>query len=545
MSRFSAALLGVLIAACGPDAGQDPMGGPDGGVTGDACTGADCTPTDGGPTTATFTFPDVYGVPNLDNDDASQRDWDQAPFPADDDFSTLVLPADRLALAGGDVQLALTGDVATVRIYRGTQLLLGAQAGAGPVTLTPDGSDVELKVEFGQYLATAQLALSGGGQSTSLKLQAAPLIMNHHLQPAEHVWAVRVNGNADFINSYQTVLGDKFTSVPGSQVGGDVWIQDEFEFATTTGLGGQRLDVVIDSIRDRGLDGYAESRWVGPDTIAQAWGNPQFANSYDSFGNLEASPPVTVNGVTYPFGKIYYGRVGNSGLNTTLGNFLASQQVQAPFQIPTNWLCVGHVDEFSSFVPDPSSAKGFKLVMADVPAAWALLQSLPGSSQLPLYGQDHGYATVGSMLGDTDLVALNNALQADYLDPITAKFKTELGLTDADIIKIPSLFERVGGCGGRVAALIPGMVNLIVANVDGQNTHIFTADPFFRTTTDQSTDPVLNAFKAAMPAGLQVHAIDDWDVYHMGLGEVHCGTNVRRTPAASWWTTAQHLMGSN
>ena len=445
-------------------------------------------------------------------------------------------------------QLSLTGDLTNIRIYRANQLVLGGTAGAGPLTITPNGSDVELAIEFGNFSVSGQLTIASGADTWTSKLQAAPLLINHHLQPAEHVWAVRVTGNASFINSYSTVLGAKFTSVSGSTVGSDVWMQDEFEFGTTTGEGNQRLDVVIDSIRDRGLDGLAERIWVGPDTIASTWGNTQFTTSYDSFGNLEASPPVVVNGVSYPFGKIYYGRVGTgatSGLSNTLGTFLASQKVQAPFQLPTNWLCVGHVDEYSSFLPDPASPKGFKLVIADVPAALAVLGTLPASSALPYYGQDHGYATVGSILADTALIALNNDLQADYLDPIVAKFKTELGLTDADIIRVPSLFETVSNCGGRVAALIPGMANLIVANVDGQTTHVFTADPFFRSTTSQATDPMINAFKAASSPTLQWHFIDDWDTYHLGLGEVHCGTNVRRTPTASWWTTATHLMGSN
>ncbi len=43
--------------------------------------------------------------------------------------------------------------------------------------------------------------------------------------------------------------------------------------------------------------------------------------------------------------------------------------------------------------------------------------------------------------------------------------------------------------------------------------------------------------------GLQVHFIDDWDWYHRNEGEVHCGTNVKRTPAEAaggyagkhWW----------
>jgi len=548
MSRIACArwLPWVLfsVAACGGD--DSPGNGPDGGTTADACTGSDCTdPPPDAPPAPTWSFRNVFGVANLDDDDGSVRDWEQAPFAADDDLSKLVLPADALALAGADVQLTLTGDLAYIRIYRANQLVLGGTAGAGPLTIAPTGSDIELAIEFGNYAVTGQLVIASGANTHTSKLQAAPLLMNHHLQPAEHVWAVRVTGNTSFINSYQTVLGAKFTAVSGGSVGSDVWMQDEFEFGTTTGEGNQRLDVVIDSVRDRGLDGYAEAAWVGPDTIASAWGNPQQATSYDSFGNLEASPPVVVNGVAYPFGKIYYGKVGSSGLNSTLGTFLASQKVQAPFQLPTNWLCVGHVDEYSSFLPDPASPKGFKLVIADVPAALAVLATLPASSSLPYYGQDHGYATVGSILNDTALIALNNDLQADYLDPIVAKFKTELGLTDADIIRVPSLFEQVSNCGGRVAALIPGMANLIVANVDGQTTHVFTADPFFRSTTNQATDPMINAFKAASSPTLQWHFIDDWDTYHLGLGEVHCGTNVRRTPTASWWTTAQHLMGGN
>jgi protein-arginine deiminase len=32
--------------------------------------------------------------------------------------------------------------------------------------------------------------------------------------------------------------------------------------------------------------------------------------------------------------------------------------------------------------------------------------------------------------------------------------------------------------------------------------------------------------------------IDDWTGYHSGWGEVHCGTNVKRTPpspSTDWW----------
>lgn len=553
MSRLYVTLLCTswLASACGPDAGTT-NDNPDGGVPGDGCTGEGCTLPPDAPEVPTWSFTGVNGVANIDDDDGSQIDWNQPPFAADDDFSTLTLPAAKLALvpAGGSVELSLVGNTTNVRVFDGAMHVLGAERGTATHTFTPSGGDQSFTVEFGAYLAKAELRLvakDGTGATsatTAITLQASPLIMNHHLQPAEALWAVSTNGNAAFIAGYQQALGAKFTAVPSGTVAGDVWMQDEFEFATMTGDQDLRVDVVIDSIRNRGLQNYSPT-WVRPDEYTQTWGNPQTATSYDSFGNLEATPPFSRGGVNYPFGKIYYGRLNTSGLNSTLGTFLTSQKVQAPFEINTTWLCVGHVDEFISFVPAPGSAKGFKLVIADTAAAWTLLATLPGPTQLPKYGADHGYSTVGSLLNDNALRMLNDDLQADYIEPAITKFKVELGLTDADIVRVPSLFEQPSGCNGRVAALIPGMVNLIVANVDGATTHLFTADPFFRAATAQSSDPIIAAFQAAMPPGMTMHFLDNWDTYHMGLGEVHCGTNVRRTPMASWWTAATHLMGGN
>jgi protein-arginine deiminase len=542
MTKLQGVLLCCLLgAACGEDAGNGGGGddGPDAGLPADAAV--------------TWSFAAVHGIPNLDDDDGTMNDWAQPPFAGDDDFSPMTLPASTLALvpAGGSVELSLTGDTANVRVFKDGVHVLGAERGTATHTFTPTGGDAELSVEFGTYLAKAELTLtardSAGAtvETTTTTLQASPLIMNNHLQPAEQVWMVTTNGNESMEQEFQTALGAKFTTVADTSVDYDVWIQDEFEFATMVNDQSQRMDVTIDSIRDRGLESYS-STWFKPDSYAQTWGDPNKATSYDSFGNLEASPPVTVEGVSYPYGKIYYGRVGTTGLTATLGTFLTSQKVQAPFQLPTNWLCVGHVDEISTFVPAPGTAKGFKLVIADTKAAYTMLAGMSSTAALTKYGADHGYPTVGDILGDTALKALNDDLQADYLDPITQTFKTQLGLTDDDIIKLPSLFEVVNQCGGRVAALIPGMANLIIANVDGNTTHLFTADPFFRASAaTQAADPIINAFKSAMPAGVTMHFVDDWDVYHLGLGEVHCGTNTRRTPSETWWTAASHLMGGN
>lgn len=518
--RMHAALLLLALAACGGDDAEDGDG-----RSGDDPSN-DQTPDDGADSEPVWSVRDVAGVPDLDDDDQNGTvDFAQAPFAANDDLSTLTIAA------AGDVELAVDA-AADVRVYVAGVLVLGGEAGTAATV--PSTGELVLQIAFRDYRSAVRLTVTTVDAQDTVTLQAAPLILNHHLQPAEHVWAVRVNGNASMIAALSSALGPAFSVIAGGTYGGDVWIQDEIELGTVTGDEGQRLDVVVDSIRNRGLDTFPERELVGPGTIVGTWGNPQQRTTFDSFGNLEVSPPVA----GHPFGRVYYGLTGGTvGLDEELRAFLGSQSVQAPFSIPTSWLCVGHVDELSSFVPDPSSPKGFKLVIADVGAAWTLLEGLDRDAPLSRYAEDHGYPTVGSILDDAELVALNNATQAEHVDGILATFKSELGLTDADVIRVPSLWERTTNCSssGRVLALIPGMVNLLVAQVEG-TTHVFTADPFFRAAgAAQSADPVIADFERRMPDGLTFHYLDDWNTYHLARGEVHCGTNVRRTPVGGWW----------
>ena len=241
----------------------------------------------------------VFGVPNLDDDKNLGIDWDDPYFPEDNDFSSLVFSAADLGpyLSGDEIVLALTGDTAKLRVYRDTELILGADApGDEYRLLLPDG-DVALAIEFGDFLAAGTLSIAriddsgvrDGDTELAVPLQAAPFIMNHHLQPIEKVWAVQVNDpgydNSAFIAAYQAVLGDAFTASAGAAVDGDVWMQDEFEFATATGSDGQRMDTILDSIRDRGLAAYA-SRLVRPDTMTTTQGAGSQVTTYDSFGNV-------------------------------------------------------------------------------------------------------------------------------------------------------------------------------------------------------------------------------------------------------------------
>lgn len=536
----------------------DSGGSASSGETSDA-TG-DGTTTDSG-TTGTnpdWSFGDHFGLPNIDDDDGNDKvDWFDALTPQDDDPRQMVLGASKFANFGGSdtVRLTLAGDINQVRVWHDGEPVLGDQGGTSTTTYTfsPSGGDEVLTIEFASFLDEATLTLEhlDGADavvdSDTIRLLSSPLILNHHLQPAETVYMTDVgNQNAAMVNGYAAALGSDFIPVPGNAVNWDVWMQDEPEFATSTAPGGIRLNTIIDSIRDRGLDSFPEAYFGGePDWFVGTWGTPNQQSTKDSFGNLEISPPVTVNGTEYPFGRIYYGNDMHPGMVS----FLESQKIQDPIEIDTDWLCVGHVDEFLTMVADPNSPKGFKVLYADTTAGVELLQSMNPGVSLPRYGQDYGYSSVGEILADDALITHNADVQTDILNPLREQFKNELGLDDSDFIFIPTLFEELGGFGGgggcanTSLALIPGTVNLIVANRDGDSPILFVPDPFMRGGGASVTqDAFANDFVSRMPDGWEVTFLDNWDTYHVAAGEVHCGTNVIRTPIANWWEVGLHLL---
>ncbi len=554
------ASLGLLVSTgCKESDGNDENDvGDSVGDTGDetadesADSGESGESGDTGTNPGAFEFAHVYGVANIDDDDLDAKsDWQQLPFEGDNELTTIDLPSELTGSfgEGETIRLTLSGDLDGIRLWHAGEHILGSGAGdpLTTYTFTPAAGGDSLQVEFGEFLQYGDLTLERVGSdgevsaSDTIELVSSPLIMNHHLQIAEHVWAIQTNDNQAFIEDYQQALGDDFTGVPGGPYQNDRWLQDEIEFGYSTGPDGVRLDEVIDSIRDRGLDNFPEDLFTLPDWYIGTWGNSLDATSFDSFGNLDASPPVD----GYPFGRIYYGLEGNTGLDGVLAAFLGSQTLQEPFPVDTAWLCVGHVDEFSSFVPDPSSPKGFKMLIASTTAAYDLFDNdIDPGWGLGRYEAAFGYATAGDLVGDGALRALNEDLQTNELDPLRARFKAELGLSDDDIIDIPTIFDAPDFCGGYNVALTPGTVNLIVANFEGSGVKLMVPDPYARPDgMGPADDPMAQDFLERMPEGLEVVFVDDWYSYHLLDGEVHCGSNVTRTPNADWTTDGAQLLG--
>ncbi len=209
-----------------------------------------------------------------------------------------------------------------------------------------------------------------------ITFRVAPWIMTPNTQKPLEVFACEIESGGDgvndlFLEGLKKAL--KKINIPLNIIStvnhnNDRWIQDEIEFGYCQSPT-HTIPVVFDSPRDRGLDGFPEAKLLNPD-----FGHFQIGgstpNSLDSFGNLEVCPPITVNGKHYPFGRIVFGgkKYGDYSSNsrsmmTEIRRFLHEQKVQAPIEIFTDWLIVGHADEIISFVPDDNDL-GFKLLIA-------------------------------------------------------------------------------------------------------------------------------------------------------------------------------------
>ncbi|NXG40003.1 PADI2 deiminase, partial [Dromaius novaehollandiae] len=264
--------------------------------------------------------------------------------------------------------------------------------------------------------------------------------------------------------------------------------------------------------------------------------------SLDSFGNLEVSPPVTVGGKEYPLGRILIG----SSFPTSAGrrmtkvvrDFLYAQQVQCPVELYSDWLTVGHVDEFVTFVPSPG-AKGFRMLMASPAACYKLFREKQkeGRGEATMFKgkgspgscghSDTKRVTINKVLSNDTMVRQNQYVQR-CIDWNRDILKKELGLTESDIIDLPALFKMDEE--GKAVAYFPNMVNMIVLSRDLGIPKPFGPVVEGECCLERHVRSLLE------PLGLMCSFIDDVSSYHKNLGEVHCGTNVHRRPFSfKWW----------
>jgi protein-arginine deiminase len=413
----------------------------------------------------------------------------------------------------------------------------------------------DLRMEGLQYpdvgftgLITVDLLLTEDDEPISASravFRVAPWIMPSNVQRPRRVFMCEMR-EADSANqaalrvveNAARAANSEFVRVPPQQSRSDRWIQDEMEIGYSQAPG-KTLGVVLDSPRNGDLDVYPE-RLIAPDFGWVTRGDDAAAaNSLDSFGNLEVSPPVTVAGRSYPLGRIIFGGAHPTGtgrrMMKVMSDFLYAQQVQSPIELYSDWLAVGHVDEFMSFVP-ANDELGFRMLLASPNTAWQVLTDAQaeGHGGIPWlvgkkrYNGRRADTTVDGVLGDRELREANEKYQR-YIDWNRGVLIEELGLTPEHILDLPVLYLPESGGAG---AYFPDVVNLLVLGKTIVIPKPFGPEPSGTCILEEEIRRLMR------PIGLDCLFVDTWYSYHILSGEIHCGTNAYRDPLETpWWET--------
>jgi protein-arginine deiminase len=396
-----------------------------------------------------------------------------------------------------------------------------------------------------------------------VQVRVAPWLMPSHADEVTTVYVADVFGPRPetdpggaapaFPNRLNTALGG--TGLTATIIhSGDPWPQDQYEVGYHSMPGGHWSSVLLNSPRF-GYDGeslrlYAQHTLLGDDFGLYGtpldpgdWTAP--ASSYDSFGNLEAFPPHSPPAPQQPWpsGHVYHG----SGMQGDLLGFLAGQHVQGhpPTTYDTSWLLVGHVDEFMTI--QATGPNTFRVILASPQMGIAILDQLALAGFVFQHGQlwdKNAVRTAAELLTDppatpgVTLRVFNQNLQGQINNIRTAL--QGFGITD--FVEVPAYFISqdwsMGGAlsaSGPAQSMLPDMINMLNVNgtfiVPDPNPHSGIQWP------GGGGDPFKAAFTNAIGAGTTIRWIDCLE-YHWGVGEVHCGTNVRRTPRPEireWW----------
>lgn len=316
------------------------------------------------------------------------------------------------------------------------------------------------------------------------------------------------------------------------------WVQDWLEIGEICGPAGNNPAAVESAWAPRSRrSGLTYARGVlARRGILYAAKNPSPAD-LDRFGNLGVSPPIRVRGKDYPFGRIFYGGpLEGRRMNSRFRRFLHQQGVQHPFEVDVSWLSLGHVDEVACFIP-ANDKRGFRLLLASPALAMELLRHIPADERnvsTLCTGRLGGRApfltplerTVHDFLEDREHCAYNERTIARRIQRVRATMISELGLAPEEILDVPVLFTRASS--GRARPLTANMVNLRV--VVRRRSHLLVPKPFGPMSPGARRDLFESWFATRLHRlGNRIHFLDTWYAYHVGCGDIHCGTVALRT----------------
>jgi hypothetical protein len=296
----------------------------------------------------------------------------------------------------------------------------------------------------------------------------------------------------------------------------DMWMQDFGEFVAVRGQTdpSKRWYGVFDAGRGRGIDVEELGRLLGV-SVTRLSGN------FDNGGNYGGNTESTAEGILY---------VGDHATKGFINGLKALGNPNAVV-LPSDWLDVGHVDEYLQVVPADNECHAAQMVASPLealnmarhdPASFKSVQ--PGIGEaLDAFAKNPRPQSEDYELSDFDLTRpasggaarfVKQNLNAENFARIAIE-RLKAGACVKQVIKLPQLYS---GKSSTVSAAFPGTVNSLVLR-----NHAVVPDPFI----DSVRVVVRQRYAEALGSEDNVHFINDL-VYHENLGEVHCGTNTIR-----------------
>jgi protein-arginine deiminase len=462
--------------------------------------------------------------------------------------------------AKGYVRLFMRGADGQYVVYNGEDLT-AAQLRSG-ADFKLEGRDIvrDRQVWDGFVDLTLEVVDQEQTLSDIVRLRVAPLLTSHQLQKAEAVYVTEQSSSSSKAFRDELEKAVIAAGVPqgqiGIQTGGDQWTQDFFEtgYMFMPGPAGQAKVITV-FIRSANVDDPKSAKFPlrfagrvvylarGKDVAALQEVDLKHSgqmDTLDSFGNLETIPPHSYKGKNYPFGRILRGSTPQYHPDPMFHRMIEAQGVQPSILIDTSWLLVSHVDETFSFVKAPNSPRGWAVLVNDAALAIKMLQNAQaaghGTAKL-FVGKKWSFSktaetTIDGVLADPEVMAASAEAVVEVQGQVDV-LKGDVGIGDEDLVKIPFTHLKTSGYS---VAHIPGMVNgiylpdTVYGSPRPYGPQIDGVDIFEKQLSE-----------ALAPLGITTYFVEDWDLYHAMLGEVHCGSNTLREAqtGSGWWEVIQ------
>ena len=214
----------------------------------------------------------------------------------------------------------------------------------------------------------------------SIRLRVAPWLTLSHRETAEELY-IAVHASVENVPTRNAPLNGRYTGLHHTGIMEEIptpqrWLQDHIEIGYTQRPGGPQTHLVF---RLPYNNRHADAAWpyhelLGPDVGLFQFGSDIWDGATDGThpggdhgGNLETLPPTQ----NQPHGVILMGETASAPMR----RFIRAQEVQSvggSFASPAQWLAVGHIDEYSSFLSNrrvliASSRLGIETLENEIP----------------------------------------------------------------------------------------------------------------------------------------------------------------------------------